>query len=394
MTRQQAKRRRTVAALLAALLAAVLGAVLVSGGGSSSRRAVARRASPAGDGAPNGVGARPRPRQQRLRLPSLRRLIGQRLMVGFSGTEAPDDLLVRIRQGEVGGVILFSENIAGPDQVRALTATLQREARLGGNPPLLIGTDQEGGSVRRFAGAPPYLSPPEMSASGDPHVAFEQGRKAGEALRSEGVNLDLAPVLDVASPDSFIAAESRSFGSSPSVVATYADAFYRGLRQAGVLATGKHFPGVGTATVDTDFQRDLLTPTPSEFDGGLMPYRALIHDGLDVVMLATAAYPGVDPRGRPAALSAPIQSILRRDLGFKGITITDALESPTGLDPEDTALAAAQSGSDMLLYATDSGETAFYTMLDAAKRGLLPRSNLIASYTRLEAVKRQLAPRG
>src|SRR5947209_1559537 len=154
MARQQVRRRRMLAALVGAALAAVVVGALVSGGGSSRRLATrpsVRRAAAAP--------ARPHP--PATPLPSLRRLVGQRLMVGFSGTVPTGELLARIRRGEVGGVILFSENINGPDQVRALDHTLQREARLGGNPPLLISTDQEGGAVRRFAGAPPYLSPPE-----------------------------------------------------------------------------------------------------------------------------------------------------------------------------------------------------------------------------------------
>lgn len=388
MTGAQVVARRRLAAAAGALVIAGVVAALVAGGGGPQRptRASQKSAKPASSRRARASGASTPP----IPLPSLRRQIGQRLMVAFDGTEAPADLIARTRAGEVGGIILFAPNIVSASQVRRLTRSLQRAAREGGNPPLLVATDQEGGSVRRFSAAPPGFAPPDMSASGRPAVAYSEGLTTGRFLRRVGVNLDLAPVADVAGAGSFIAAEARSFGSDPQTVATYAGAFLRGLHAGGVMGTGKHFPGVGAATVDTDYELDRLPLANASLTEALIPYRQLIADRVDAVMLATAAYPRLDPSGRPAALSARIQSLLRRTLGFTGLTITDALESPTGLGADATALAAARSGADILLY-TGDGEGAFETLLQAARSGGLPLGAVAAAYRHVAGIKRRLS---
>lgn len=312
-------------------------------------------------------------------------------MVSFDGTRAPQSLVDRIRAGEVGGVILFRANLGSVAEVRSLTSSLQHAAREGSNPPLLISTDQEGGLVKRFANAPPAAGPPAMSASGRPGFAYDEGKATGRFLRGVGINLDLAPVLDIDYPHSFIGAEGRSFGNRAGTVATYAGAFLRGLHAGGIMGTGKHFPGVGTATVDTDYRLERLTLSGAALTRSLFPYRQLIRDHLDAVMLATAAYPRLDPSGRPAALSAPIQAILRRTLGFDGLTITDALESPTGLSVDATAVVAARSGADVLLY-TGDGDGAYRALLRAARSGKLDRAAVAAEYRRVIEVKRRLTP--
>jgi beta-N-acetylhexosaminidase len=319
------------------------------------------------------------------------KLLGQRIMVGLQGTEANSGLLARVRAGEVGSVILFAQNIVGYSQARALTGSLQQAARAGGNPPLLIATDQEGGQVRRFAGGPPFLSPPQMAASGSVSGTFREGQTTGGYLRARGVNWDLAPVVDVpTSSNAFIWQQGRAFSFSPTTVARYADAFARGIQSARIAATGKHFPGVGSAGVDTDNKLDELRPTNAQLAGALKPYETMIPNGLDTVMVSTGAFPAYDPTGTVSALSSPIiQGLLRGRLRFTGVTITDALGTPTGHDEITAGRLAARAGADVLLY-TDPAPGELGALEADLRSGRLSRADAIASYQRIVALKRRI----
>ncbi len=315
-------------------------------------------------------------------------------MLGFEGTTPPAELLQRIRLGRVGGVILFTSNIGGTAEVISLTRELQRAARQGGNPPLLVAIDQEGGGVRRFVSGPPSLAPPQIAASGSPALAFRQGRETGVYLKHRGVNMDLAPVVDVPTfPGSFIWRQGRAFSFNAGAVATYATQFALGLQSAGVAATAKHFPSLGSAAVDTDDRLQSLHPSPGQLADGLEPYDALIGSGLDAVMLSLAAVPAFDPTGAPAALSAPmIDGLLRGRLHFAGMTITDSLGSPTGHDEQTAGVLAARAGADMLLY-TDAAPGVLYALEAALANGQLSEANADGAYRRIVALKRRLAAR-
>lgn len=316
------------------------------------------------------------------------RLLGQRIMVGLPGTRADAGLLHRVRAGEVGAVILFAYNITDTGQVRRLTASLQRAAQQGGNPPLLIAIDQEGGQIRRFPTGPPYLSPPQMAATGDPSTAMRQGQLTGAFLKARGINMDFAPVADVpASARAFIWRQGRAFSFRADEVARYAAAFALGLQSAGVAATAKHFPGLGTALTDTDLALDELHPSSAQLSAALVPYQTLISDGLDAVMLTTAGYTAYDPTGAPAAFSARIgQGLLRDQLHFQGMTITDALGVPTGHSEVDAGVLAARAGADLLLY-TDSARGELGALMAALHSGRFDRGRALASYLRIIALK-------
>lgn len=320
------------------------------------------------------------------------RLLGQRIMVGFPGTTPTRSLLERVRAGEVGAVILFSYNIASASQVRALTGALQRAARAGGNPPLLVAVDQEGGQVKRFPGGPPFLSPPQIARQGSTRAAFRQGRLTGAYLKARGVNMDLAPVVDVPTfSGAFIWQEGRAFSFSADAVTRYATQFALGVQSGGVAATAKHFPGVGSAGVDTDNQLEELRPTQAQRRAALEPYRRLIGRGVDAIMLSTAGFPAYDPTGTPTALSQPmIAGLLRGRLGFDGVTITDALESPTGHDSLTAGVLAARAGADILLY-TGSATGELTRLKAALHSGRITRAGAVASFERIVALKRRLA---
>jgi beta-N-acetylhexosaminidase len=318
------------------------------------------------------------------------KLLGQRIMIGFDGTSAGPGLLARIRAGEVGSVILFAQNIVSSSQMRALTGSMQRAARAGGNPPLLIATDQEGGQVKRFSSGPPSLSPPQMASDGSVGGAYHEGRLTGSYLKARGVNWDLAPVADVpTSSNAFIWQQGRAFSFRPATVAAYADAFARGVQSAGIAATAKHFPGVGSASVDTDNKLDVLRPTSAQLAGALQPYRTMIPRGLDSVMLSTAAFPVYDPSRTPAALSSRIaRGLLRDTLKFGGVSITDALGTPTGHDALTAGRIAAGAGADVLLY-TDAANGELSALISDLRSGRLHRDDADAAYARIVALKRR-----
>ena len=311
-------------------------------------------------------------------------------MVALPGTAADPAVLRRIRAGEVGGVILFSRNISSDRQVSAVTGALQSAARAGGNPPLLIATDQEGGEVKRFANGP-FLDPPQIAASGSTKFAFNQGWLTGRYLRARGVNMELAPVVDVpTSPAAFIWHEGRAFSFNASDVAKYATSYALGVQAAGVVATAKHFPGVGSATVDTDFRQQELRPTAAQRQAALRPYQSLIARGLDAVMVAAVGFPAYDPSGSSAAVSAPIiDGLLRGRLGFTGVVITDALNSPIGHDEISGGVLAARAGADILLF-VDSGSGELGALESALARGRITRAQALASYLRIVALKQRL----
>jgi beta-N-acetylhexosaminidase len=322
---------------------------------------------------------------------SVNKLLGQRIMVGFSGTQPSPSLLNAIKAGDVGSVILFSENIVSRSQTQSLTGELQRAARAGHNPKLLIATDQEGGEVKRLANAPPNLSPPQIVATGHVSTATGQGQATGSTLRDWGINMDLAPVADVPTfRGAFIAQESRAFSSHPVTVSSDASAFAFGLQSRRVAATAKHFPGLGTAPINTDDERQELHPSSKQLKAALQPYRAMIPKGLDAVMIAMAGFPAYDHSGTVAALSSPIiNGLLRGRLKFAGVTITDALGESSGHDGKTAGVLAASAGADILLY-SDSAPGELAALRAALHSGRIPRGDADASYERIIVLKRKL----
>ena len=298
---------------------------------------------------------------------SLRQLVGERLVTGFQGTTVPASLRRMIRRGGLAGVILFAENLPSRAGARDLVSEIESIRRPPGlREPLLVMVDQEGGLVKRLAGAP-TASAAQMGAAG---AAFsrEQGRATAANLRWVGMNVDLAPVLDVARPGGTIASSERGFGSTAAAVEATGVPFATGLRALGVAAAAKHFPGLGAAAGNTDFaaQRiDLSRRTLRAVDE--RPYRSFIAAGGEMVMLSTAIYPAFSQK--PAAFSRPIATgELRQRLGFAGVSITDALESAAVRDfggPAAAARAATAAGTDLLLF-TDyrAGAVAGHALLD------------------------------
>jgi beta-N-acetylhexosaminidase len=327
--------------------------------------------------------------------PSLEQLVGARLVVALRGAEPSADLLARIERGELAGVILFAGNLVSAPRARALTASLQAAARAGGQPPVLVCVDQEGGRVRRVAWAPPVRPARELGRL-EAGAVRRAGAATGRALRAVGVNCDLAPVADVSAPGSFLG--ERAFSGEPERVATHAAAFAAGLADAGIVAAAKHFPGVGRARVSTDRAAVRIGAARTELERDLAPFRRLVAEAVPLVMLSNASYPALD--GKPATWSPAIANgLLRRDLGFSGVTITDSLDAAAaarGWTAARTAVLAAQAGVDLLLV-TGSEETSrgvFTRLVQAASVGRLPSPGLVRSHERVARMRGRIAARG
>ncbi len=345
-------------------------------------------------GATLGDGSAPRPlAASTLSIPQL---AGERIVVGFGGTTVSPGLERVIAEGRVAGVILFADNLPSRAAGRRLIARLQAIRRPPAlRDPLLVMVDQEGGLVKRVSGAP-TASAREMGARGA-GFSREQGRRTAANLRRLGVNVDLAPVLDVARPGGTIAGAARGFGSTAEEVAATAVPFAAGLQEGGVAATAKHFPGLGAAPENTDFavQRiGLSKQALRRVDEA--PYRAFAAIGGDLVMLGTAIYPAFSPD--PAAFSRAIATAeLRTRLGYAGVSITDALDTVAVRafgGPAKSGLAAARAGSDLLLFTAPApAEQAWRALVAKLRSGALDREEFEAAAQRVLDLRRELAER-
>ncbi|HEU5142129.1 MAG TPA: glycoside hydrolase family 3 N-terminal domain-containing protein [Solirubrobacterales bacterium] len=323
-------------------------------------------------------------------------LAGQRIVIGFDGPRPPKPVRRMIRGGRVAGVVLFADNLPGRAATRRLTAELQGIPRPPGlRAPLLVMTDQEGGLVKRLDG-PPGASAQAMGARG---AAFSraQGAATGRNLLGVGINVDLAPVLDVARPGGAIARTARGFGSSPGRVASTAVPFASGLQATGVAATAKHFPGFGAGRLNTDSaveRIELPASTLREVDEA--PYRRFIAAGGELVMLSTAIYPALS--ASPAAFSREIATGELRDrLGFEGVAITDALETVAVRDfggPAKAGLAATRAGVDLLLFTDHRAAARAWGALSGGLRsGALGRADFELSADRVLQLRHRLGRR-
>jgi beta-N-acetylhexosaminidase len=261
-----------------------------------------------------------------------RQRAGQRVIFSYPGLTVPPALLRQISAGGAAGVIFFGENVAGDAQLAAVIRQLrqaQRDSPV--SSPLLLMTDQEGGLVRRLPGAPAE-SEKQVGAAADPVAAARSaGTGAGRNLAGLGMNVNLAPVLDVyGAPGDFTDQYQRSYSNNAATVAACGKAFIAAQQRAGVAATGKHFPGLGQAAAaqNTDLGPVTLdVPLAALRARDEAPYRAAIAAGVKLVMASWAIYPALDAK-RPAGLSrAVIQGELRGRLGYRGVTITDAIEA-------------------------------------------------------------------
>jgi beta-N-acetylhexosaminidase len=336
---------------------------------------------------------------------SVAQMAGQRVIYSYNGLTPPASLLTWIRRGEAGGVIFFSGNISSEAQIAGVIKELERANASPGNPmrsqPLLLMTDQEGGEVRRLPGAP-VLSEKQIGESTSPGAqARIAGSGAARNLSGVGMNVNLAPVLDVyRTPGDFDDQFGRSYSTNPRVVSRLGRDFITAQQANGVAATVKHFPGLGAATAA---QNTDLRPVTLNVSGHTLhtmdeyPYQAAIAAGARLVMVSWAVYPALDP-SKPAGLSPTIVGgELRKRLGFTGVTITDALEAGA-LKPFGTighrATLAAEAGMDLLLCSGQrpgEGSQARAALVDGYRNGTLNKAAFTAAVQRILALRTGLA---
>jgi beta-N-acetylhexosaminidase len=296
----------------------------------------------------------------------------------------------------MAGVILFDDNLGSRHHARRLIRHLQRIRRPAGlRRPLLVMIDQEGGLVKRLGG-PPETSALRMGRRGR-RYSRRQGAATARNLKSVGVNVDLAPVLDVGRHGSAVRAQRRSFGSRPGRVSDTAVPFASALERHGVAATGKHFPGLGAARQDTDVAVQRIRLRRSRLRRvDERPYRDLVASGGDMVMISTAIYTHFSHR--PAAFTREIATReLRHRLGFRGVSISDALETVSARDyggPARVGVAAARAGTDLLLY-TDyrAAAKAWAALRHGLRAGRISRSGFERSAQRVLDLRSKLKPR-
>jgi beta-N-acetylhexosaminidase len=330
---------------------------------------------------------------------------GQRVIYSYNGLSAPAGLLDLIRHGDVGGVIFFSFNIASQAQIRGVIAQLIAANDSPGNParryPLLLMTDQEGGEVRRVPWAGPYQSEASIGAQADPAAAATAaGQQAAAGLHAVGMNVNLAPVLDVyRQAGDFDDRYQRAYSMNPQIAGEAGAAFVTAQQDGGVAATVKHFPGLGAAgtTQDTD-NKPVTINLPAQTLAAVdeQPYRAAISAGVKLAMVSWANYPALDPR-LPAGLSpAIVQGQLQRRLGFTGVTITDALGAGAlqayGTLQNRTML-AGRAGMDALLCTAVRplpGWKCVDGLMDGYLDGALPRQAFEAQLAQLLQLRASL----
>lgn len=324
---------------------------------------------------------------------SLEEKVGQLLMVGFTGTDARGPIAKLLSERHVGGVILFFRNIRDGNHVTDLTAALQGHAR----HPLLLAADQEGGSVLRVRNGASLLPSAMGTGRLGPDAVREVAQICGSEMRAMGLNINLAPVLDVnvrENPGIGI----RSYGEDPHVVARLAEAYVEGLQDSGTLACAKHFPGKGAAKLDAHLdlpviERDLAQLRASE----LIPFVAAVKAGAAAVMTSHCVYSKIDPL--PATLSTKILTdLLRTEMGFDGILITDDLEMGAISRYHEgpaAAVASFAAGADVLLICASQEfqEKTIDALVTALKNGDVPMSRLDESLARLWKAKSRVASR-
>jgi len=281
-------------------------------------------------------------------MPSISREVASLVCMGFEGTE-PTPFLRDALDAGVSSVILFSRNVGSPEETRR---TCDRIRECAGRP-VLITIDQEGGDSRRLVDGFSAVPPMRVLAEGGAPAVEEAARTTARELRDVGIGLDFAPVVDVdTNPDNPVIGD-RSFSTEPAVVSALGAAWIRSMQEEGVAACAKHFPGHGDTSEDSHFE---LPRLPHDLDRlrrvELPPFRAAIDAGVASIMSAHVLFEAVDP-GVPATLSPSVlQGILREELGFHGVVVSDDLEMEaiTGrMGPGDAAVRAIEAGIDLLL---------------------------------------------
>lgn len=331
-------------------------------------------------------------------LREVRRHVGRLAIVGFTGQTVSNELRELVAEFDLGGVIYFARNVESPQQVAELsreTAALAREW------PLWISVDQEGGRVARLR-APFTEWPPAatLGRSGDETLAGRFAAALAAELRAVGVNLDYAPVMDVLTNAANPVIGDRALATCAEDVARLGAAVIRALEDAGVAACAKHFPGHGDTSVDSHEGLPVLDHDRRRLDAiELVPFRRAVAENVAAIMTAHILIPAIDPE-RPASFApALVRDLLKHELGYQGVVMSDDLGmkavSATH-DPGEASLAAIAAGCDVVLLCNepiDAQIRALESLIHAAESGRLPASRIDDAWARQHRVKARMMSR-
>lgn len=322
---------------------------------------------------------------------TLEEKVGQVFMIGIDGTAYNVAMEKQLKSFPAGGVILFSRNVTSVPQLAQLTNALKENST---SPvPLVIGTDEEGGPVSRLPDE--IIDFPSAAELGNSPLSKTTaiGEATGQTLLQLGIDLDFAPILDVNSNPTNPVIGDRSFQSNPTKAAEHALAFAEGLESADVISVGKHFPGHGDTSVDSHLQLPVVQKSMEQLSNlELIPFKKAIQAKLPALMVAHLLVPAIDET-YPSSLSyATIQELLRDEMGYEGVIVTDDLTMGAIQDnysTKDAALLAFKAGSDLLLicHGESTAEESYKQLLQAVKKGEVTEERLDESVRRLLALK-------
>lgn len=307
--------------------------------------------------------------------------VPQPFLIGVYGIEVTEEMVRVLRDSNAAGVYLLRRNIESTEQVRTLISNLEHELGY----PLLVAVDHEGGQIYRFTrGVTFFPGNLALGRTATPALAYEVGRSMGRELAGMGININLAPVLDLASEEANPELALRTFGSDPAQAGNMGAELLRGLREAGVAATARHFPGIGEG-------RKVQAPREVLLERDLAPFRVAIAGGVPLVMTANALYPALDPENAAMFSSKIVTDLLRRDLGFNGVAVTEDLSAPSVaslLSIEEATVRALQAGNDLCLIAHDyeNVKRATRSLKIAVDGGRVPKSLFEKSQQRIQAL--------
>jgi beta-N-acetylhexosaminidase len=333
---------------------------------------------------------------------TLEQKAGQVLMLGFDGITLTDELRSVIADLRPGGLVLFERNATTtPQDLAKLTSDAQAAARVGGDPTLLISIDQEGGAVTRLRASRGFAEFPSamaIAATGDAADAGRVGAAIADELLAVGINMDLAPDLDVNSNPANPVIGTRSFGSDPDRVAELGAAFIEGMQARGVMAVGKHFPGHGDTAVDSHVGLPVVAHERPRLEAvEFVPFRRAMACGVAGIMSAHIAFPAIEPApGLPATLSArALTGLLREEMGFDGLIFTDSLIMGAlvneGRSIPQASAAALMAGADVLLFNNGSAlhRMAHAEVVAQVRAGRIPEARLDAAVRRILVAKQR-----
>lgn len=326
---------------------------------------------------------------------TLQEIVGQHLIVGISGHSLTADEKKFISENNIGGVILFARNVGEPKQVLELCKEIQAlRKNQSSKLPLTISIDMEGGRVARLK-KPFTVWPPlkQLGVADSPGLSYQFAQCMGLELKAVGINLDYAPVLDVFTNPQNKVIGDRAVSSDPNIVAKHASALVRGYLKAGVIPCGKHFPGHGNTLVDSHEdlpKEDSDLPRLEKIE--LVPFKKAFKSGLDLVMTSHIFFPKVDPQWPVTLSEIFLKKLLRDELRYRGIVISDDLGMGAlskNFDRKLIPVRALQAGVDILLYCNepDAPPAALEAIFEAVGNGTLTKENLEASYQRIKTFK-------